>query len=131
MALILTGLLFLIREFLDRVFVTLLMLLWLITFAFVLLAFLASRFHTLTLEENSIIYHSGIISTRNVILPYAKITEASYTQGLVQRVFGVGTLKIDTAGGSDVAIYLNDVKYDDLKKILGEVNTRGDKGDGT
>jgi membrane protein YdbS with pleckstrin-like domain len=96
-----------------------------------LVAYLASRFQTLTLEENSMLFQSGIISTRRIMLPYSKITETSYAQGLLQRVFGVGTLNVDTAGGANVAIHIPDVRHEDMKAILSEIKARSGKGDGT
>jgi uncharacterized membrane protein YdbT with pleckstrin-like domain len=51
---------------------------------------------------------------------------------LIQRLFGVGSLNIDTAGGSDMAIRMADVKYSDIKLVLGEVKAKGGRcGDGT
>ena len=98
--------------------------------AYALLAFLMAKFHTITLEGQTIIYRSGILSLKKIVLPYAKITEASYTQGIIQRIFGVGTLRVDTAGGSMVAIHLADVRHSDLKKILDEINSKSGKDGG-
>lgn len=131
MTFFLSALVFVMRDILERILYPLLISLWLVGLVFVLIAFLASRFQTLTLDENSMLFQSGILATRRIMLPYAKITETSYIQGLVQRVFGVGTLNIDTAGGSNMAIHMADVKNDDLKKILSEIRAKGGNGDGT
>jgi len=125
MALLFTAALLYLRPAMEDIFPTALVIVLLLCVAYVLLAFLMAKFHTITLEGQTIIYRSGILSLRKIVLPYAKITEASYTQGIVQRIFGVGTLRVDTAGGSQVAIYLADVRYSDLKKILDEINQRG------
>lgn len=120
--------LFVVRDFLGDYFIPAFILLGFIGGFLVILPFVASRFHTLTVEESNVSYHSGILSTRNIMLPYSRITEASYTQGLVQRLFGVGSLNLDTAGGADMAIRMVDVKYSDIKAILGEVKSKGGKG---
>jgi uncharacterized membrane protein YdbT with pleckstrin-like domain len=131
MTLLLSALVFVMRDMLERILYPLIISVWLVGLVFVLVAFLASRFQTLTLDENSMLFQSGILATRRIMLPYAKITETSYVQGLVQRAFGVGTLNIDTAGGMNMAIHMPDVKHDDLKKILGEIRAKGGNGDGT
>jgi uncharacterized membrane protein YdbT with pleckstrin-like domain len=131
MTLLLSALVFVMRDILERILYPLIISVWLVGLVFVLIAFLASRFQTLTLDENSMLFQSGILATRRIMLPYAKITETSYVQGLVQRAFGVGTLNIDTAGGMNMAIHMPDVKHDDLKKILGEIRAKGGNGDGT
>jgi len=131
MTVFLTIFVLLVRDLLERILIPLIAALWFIGLIFVLVAFIASRFQTLTLEENGMLYQSGIISTRRILLQYAKITETTYTQGIVQRIFGVGTLYVDTAGGSNVAIRMNDVRHSELKKILGEIKMKGGPGDGT
>ncbi|MFH0884713.1 MAG: PH domain-containing protein [Candidatus Micrarchaeota archaeon] len=125
MTILLSALVYLMRDVLERILFPLIAALWLIGIVFIMIAFIASRFQTLTLEENGMLYQSGILSTRRILLSYAKITETTYTQGLVQRLFGVGTLYVDTAGGSNVAIHMNDLKHSELKK-----NPARDKNEG-
>jgi uncharacterized membrane protein YdbT with pleckstrin-like domain len=130
-ALVLTGAFLALREYVERILIPLLVSIWVAGVAFVLIAYLSSRFRTLTLEENSLLYQSGIISTQRVMLPYSKITETGYAQDLIQRIFGVGTLNVDTAGGSSVAVHMPDVRHDDMKRILSEIRAKSGKGDGT
>jgi uncharacterized membrane protein YdbT with pleckstrin-like domain len=129
-AIFLTGVLFLFRDTVANYLSTLLLLVWLVSFMYMLAAYLRSRFYSITLEDQFITYQSGILSTRKVVLPYAKITEASYSQSLPQRLFGVGTVNIDTAGGTNIAIRLIDIRSDDMKEILGEINRKGGKDSG-
>ena len=131
MDVILHVLFFAVRNYIERIFITLLLAIWLIGLAFVLVAFLRAKFHTIVMDDNTLTYNSGILSLRRIVLPYTRITEASYTQDLVQRIFGVGTLNVDTAGGSDIAIHVHDIRYNDLKMILAMVNNRSGRGDGT
>lgn len=130
MGLLLSALMYLLRDYLEGIFPPLIILIWLISAAFMLVAFIATRFHTITLDENTLMYRSGLISLRKVVLPYARITEASYSQGIIQRLFSVGTLNVDTAGGANVAIHINDIKYSDLQLILDEINSKAGKGGG-
>lgn len=128
MALLLAAVLFLARGIESTS--AMLLALALVTVAYALAAFLLAKFHTITLQEQTLAYQSGLLATRRIIIPYAKITEAGYTQGIMQRIFGVGNLSVDTAGGSPVAIRLNDVRYSDLKKILNEINRKTGKEGG-
>jgi uncharacterized membrane protein YdbT with pleckstrin-like domain len=129
-AVFVSVMLFILRESIAQYLLTVLILLWLITLFYMLVAYLRSMFHVIELEDKVLTYRSGIISTRKIVIPYAKITEASYTQSLLQRIFGVGNLNVDTAGGSMVAIHLNDVKYSDIKMILGDINKKGGQDEG-
>jgi putative membrane protein len=123
-SLILSALVYFTRNVLGDLYTTLMLIVWAFAIFMVLLSILLSKFHTLSLEENSITYHSGLLSIRQVTLPYSKISEASFHQDLIQRIFGIGTLKIDTAGGADVAILVHDIKRSDLNQILGEVKRK-------
>jgi membrane protein YdbS with pleckstrin-like domain len=123
-ALALSVLLYMVRDMLGQSLVTLLIVIWLITALYMLVAFLRSRLSTIELGEQSMTYQAGILSTRKVVLPYAKITEASYAQSLMQRLFGVGNLIVDTASGTPAAIRLDDVRYSDLKEILSVINSK-------
>ncbi|MBU0532491.1 PH domain-containing protein [Candidatus Micrarchaeota archaeon] len=104
-------------------------LVWALTLLRIVSVFLMAKYQVLTLEKNSITYRVGVFSHSSVVLPYQKITEASYSQGFIQRIFGVGTLRLDSAGGSQVAIYVQDVRHVDVQKTLREIDEKGGKVD--
>jgi putative membrane protein len=128
-ALIFTPILLMGTMVLGNLMVLIVLLFWAIAILKMLAIFLESRYHVVTMDENSITYKMGIISHHSMVLPYMKISEASFSQGIVQRLFKVGTLRLDTAGGSRMAIYVPDVRYDDLKKIVREVKEKSGKVD--
>ena len=64
-----------------------------------LVAFLSAKFHSIEpWTSRSYIASAGVLSTRNIIIPYTRVTEASYTQTLSSASSGVGNLIIATAG---------------------------------
>jgi len=128
---ILSLLLYAVQGYIERIWTILLLAVWLLGIASGMIAIISAKFHTITLDESSMVYQSGILSTRRVVIPYAKVTEASYTQDLIQRIFGIGTLNVDTAGGSNVAIHVLDIKHSHLILILEDIRRKGGKGDGT
>ena len=91
----------------------------------ILLYFFFAHFQTVTLEEKTFVYSSGILSHKQVTLPYSKITEANYSQGILERLLGVATLKIDSAGFSDSQIRLTDIRFSDVEKTLDMINSGG------
>lgn len=126
-AVILSIVLFFFRDFFGGFFQLIIAILWLWILLRVLLAFLRAKFHTIFLDDHSVTYQSGIIARKRIVLPYARITEASYTQGIMQRLFAVGTLKLDSAGGSLIAIHVPDIRQKELQNILLEVNKKAGK----
>lgn len=51
-------------------------------------------------DEKEFSLYSGIITKRRVHVPYARVQSVNHKQSLVQRIAGVCTVEIDTAGGA-------------------------------
>ncbi|MBQ9043678.1 MAG: PH domain-containing protein [Eggerthellaceae bacterium] len=51
-------------------------------------------------DEREFSYYSGIITKRRVHVPYARVQSVNHRASIIQRVFGVCTVTIDSAGGS-------------------------------
>lgn len=54
-----------------------------------------------TLDDKEFSLHKGIISKKRVHVPYQRVQSVDQRASLLQRVFGVCTVSIDTAGGSN------------------------------
>ncbi len=127
---IVSGAIYLLRDALGDFLIQAFAICWLAALFFILVAFIRSKFYSIELDDQVITYKGGVLSTRKIIIPYARVTEASFTQTIIQRIFGVGNLNISTAGGGNVAIRMNDVKHSDLVAILGDINTKTGKDSG-
>ncbi|MGI6535466.1 MAG: PH domain-containing protein [Eggerthellaceae bacterium] len=51
-------------------------------------------------DEREFSLYSGIFSKKRVHVPYARVQSVNHKAGILQRVFGVCTVMVDTAGGS-------------------------------
>jgi membrane protein YdbS with pleckstrin-like domain len=123
-AIVLNIALFFFRSFVGNLLPAVVGLIWLFTVIKIVMRYTHAKFELVSLDEKSMKYTKGIFFQHNIILPYVKITEATYFQTPLQRLFGVGTLKIDSAGGSTVAIFVYDVNKSDIELILQEVNEK-------
>ena len=115
---IITVLLFFVRNYLGSTFLLLVGLIALIAVLRIVSFFAIAKSYTISLEGNSIIYTYGILSRKEIILPASKVTESGFSQGILQRLFGVGNLNVDTPGGAEMVLRLKDVKFTDIKKTL-------------
>ena len=52
------------------------------------------------LSDNQLILHTGVIQTKNMIIPYDRIQSINFSQNIIQRLTDVVELQIDTAGSS-------------------------------
>lgn len=68
--------------------------------AFVGLYALAWRNMSYVFDEREFSYYSGIITKRRVHVPYARVQSVNHRASIIQRLFGVCTVTIDSAGGS-------------------------------
>ncbi|MCI0561812.1 MAG: PH domain-containing protein [Nitrososphaera sp.] len=119
----LVVLVFLLKDFLNDVFLPVLILIIAIGFLRISNLLVMAQTYTITLGENGITYVIGLFSRKETMIPYSQVTEASYTQGILQRIFGVANLSIDTPGGSNLAIHLTDARYADVKKTLDKIHS--------
>ncbi len=78
---------------------------------------------TVRLDDAALVYTCGIISQHSTSLPYSKITESSFNQNILERFFAVGTLRVDTPGGTGVAVILTNMRKADVKCILDKINS--------
>lgn len=69
--------------------------------------------------DKRIIIKKGWLSTKTVSARHSRITDVKVNQSLIERILGVGTISINTAGGEGYEIALSHVsKPYELKKIL-------------
>ncbi|MBQ9068438.1 MAG: PH domain-containing protein [Eggerthellaceae bacterium] len=65
------------------------------------ISLLAYKNLSFVFEEREFSLYSGIITKRRVHVPYARVQSVNHRQSLVQRIAGVCTVEIDTAGGAN------------------------------
>ena len=61
---------------------------------------LAWRNMSYVFDEREFSFYSGIITKRRVHVPYARVQSVNHRASIIQRLFGVCTVSIDSAGGS-------------------------------
>ena len=87
----------------------------------ILLALLARGVHlfkTIEIGENNVKLLIGVMNRQSTIIPYNRVTHVRTTHTLFQRVLGLGTLEIDTAGSDMVEVRLADIPNKYLEQIL-------------
>lgn len=64
-------------------------------------------------DETGIAIHSGVIWRSRIAVPRIRIQHTDVSQGPLQRRYGVGTLKLYTAGSRHTKIDLHGLAHDD------------------
>jgi len=127
-ALILSVVLYLIREYIPELFVPALALTWIVAISAALFFYIVMRFISLEIGEKDIMYRKGIFAVKTTLVPYSKVTDARYNQSLLERILGLGTLEVETASESGIAIRMQGVRYDDVEAIMKNVREKSEAG---
>ena len=86
---------------------------------------LAWRNMSYVFDEREFSFYSGIITKRRVHVPYARVQSVNHRASLIQRVFGVCTVAIDSAGGaSNKAVRVPYVTLETAERMRGELFMR-------
>jgi len=128
-AIMITVIAYYVRDLAANLFVPTLEIVWGLTILSGIFLFIKERFVSLEIGDHDLVYKKGILFTRTVLVPYEKVTDARYSQGLLERIFGLGTLDVDTAGTSDIAIKMPGVHRKDMEEILGNVRHKPGRGE--
>ncbi len=82
---------------------------------------------TLEVRDDRLVYIKGIFNKNEVVIPFSRITNYSADQNFLDRIFGVGNFKVETAG-STLTPELELVGYSyKLRDVLAQALDRGNK----
>ena len=68
-------------------------------------------------REHDVLFTFGILATSTVVIPYNRIQHVALEEGIVSRFYGLSTLAIFTAGGSNSDIQIPGIKKGEAEKI--------------
>jgi len=117
-AIILTIIIWQVKDFFPDLYLQAIILTWLVAIAAIILSFLVERFTSLEIGDDGLLYKKGILSTKTVLVQYTMITDTRFAQSLIERVFGVGTIEIDTAADDSVSILMHSVRRADADEVM-------------
>lgn len=125
-SLIILGLIFsaIIFQFFSKAnfFLQAMVVIWGGVILLTMLLYALNRFIYLKLTEDAVEYKEGVLSIKRVHIHFNRMTSVNMHQTLVERIFGLGTIQVDTASGPLAEIEAHDMPYSALKKIVGEIN---------
>lgn len=67
------------------------------------------------LREKDILYKSGVIAETTTIVPLSRIQHVALNEGILSRIFKLGTLQIYTAGGNSGQISIAGIPIEQAK----------------
>ena len=61
---------------------------------------LKQKFYGYAIREKDILFRSGYITSKTTVIPFNRIQHSAINRSFLDKIFGISTLKIYTAGGS-------------------------------
>lgn len=124
-ALLVPFALFLLLPLGAKPFYVLLFFIWLQLSFFLFIRLFISTTHYLVWPDR-IEKKTGVFSVQSRSIPFDEITEIYSRKSLFQRLFGIGDIFIDTAGGREFTVVLGGVRHpDEVAQSLFALKKRG------
>lgn len=85
-----------------------------LTFVFSRIGFKKKGF---AFREHDVLFRSGIIATKTIVIPYNRVQHVALHEGLVSRYFKLAKVEIFTAGGSASDIEIPGIEKEQAESI--------------
>ena len=86
---------------------------WLIVFTFTGFSFKKKKY---VFREHDLIYSSGVIFTKSILIPYNRIQHLAVHQGIFSRIYNLASIQFYTAGGSSSDISIKGLSKEDADR---------------
>ena len=86
---------------------------WLIIFTFTGFSFKKKKY---VFREHDLIYSSGVIFTKSILIPYNRIQHIAVHQGVFSRIYNLASIQFYTAGGSSSDISIKGLSKEDADR---------------
>lgn len=86
---------------------------WLIIFTFTGFSFKKKKY---VFREHDLIYSSGVIFTKSILIPYNRIQHLAVHQGVFSRIYNLASIQFYTAGGSSSDISIKGLSKEDADR---------------
>lgn len=82
------------------------------------IAFLHFQHHYIHVEDEIITVKEGLLMSKMVVIPFDKINEIKTEYGMSDRILGVGTIMLDTAGTGAVEVIFSNVPRESINAFI-------------
>lgn len=82
---------------------------------------LASRAKAYVFGDNHLDYFSGVVFRSVTVQPFSRLQHMEITRGPLQRVFGLATLKLFSAGGAQQAVAVPGLPLNEAEQLRGSI----------
>ena len=99
-------------------------LIWGLMLLAIISAFIRSKLQTLEITNDGVTSRTGIINVKTRFVPYSKVDNVRMERNIFDRIFMVGTIRVDTLASSGIEISMGEIPSKDLEDALNFIQTR-------
>ncbi|MCK4319883.1 PH domain-containing protein [Candidatus Micrarchaeota archaeon] len=77
-----------------------------------------TKVNEIEVTSSGVTARKGLLNTKTVYIPYHKVDNVRVNVSLIERIFGLGQLIVDSTGGSGLEIHMSYLPYPILTKML-------------
>lgn len=96
----------------------------------IIVAFIRARLQSLEITDEGITSRLGIINVKTQFVPYSKMDSVNMSRTIYDRIFMLGTLRIDTLASIGTEIVMGDIPSNHLEEALRAIQSRIHPGGG-
>lgn len=82
-----------------------------------LLRYLGFRIKGYAVRQHDLMYRKGLLFRSVTVVPFTRIQHSEIEQGVIERQFGLSSLSVFTAGGSQSDLVIPGLKREDAERI--------------
>lgn len=90
----------------------------------ILVAFIRSKLQSLEITDEGLTSRMGIINVKTMFIPYSKIDSVHVSRTIFDRIFMLGTLRVDTLASLGVEFVMHDIPSRHLEEALQAIQSR-------
>lgn len=89
-----------------------------------ILAYIRARIQYIEVKDEGLSVHKGLFNKKVMFIPYARITNLRINRSVVERLFRLGNVEIDTAGTHDIEVTMWNIPSHYLGRLQEAVQGR-------
>ncbi|MEM4271990.1 MAG: PH domain-containing protein [Candidatus Bilamarchaeaceae archaeon] len=93
----------------------------------IIVAFIRAKIQYIDVDSEGITMHSGLINKKTSYIPYRRIDNVKINRNLIERIFGLGSIGVDTAGSNQVEIEMDNIPYHYLERMQAYIKRKSEE----
>lgn len=99
----------LVRNYVEFPMETVLGILAVFTLFALIVANIRARIQYIEVKGEGLTVHKGLLNKRVMFIPYGRITNLRINRGILERIFMLGSVEVDTAGTNTVEVVMGNI----------------------